>query len=176
MKFKLYAVFIDWGSSKEFLFMGQQDIVNCRDFSSKISRICHKSLVPKVTRHDYWKMFVKTSRRDRLACSADFVGRGMTLVSFFPANTTQLFSQSLPSHTLCSCLEIFPATNSICKFWRSKFQQLSTYAFCSWDNIFIQKWKCGSPNNLCRCIDLRPRCRPIPLLNGLSTSLEGTIL
>ena len=64
---------------------------------------------------------------------------------------TQLFSQSLSSHTLCSCLELLSATNNICNFWQSKFQQVSTYAFCSWDDIFTQKRNCSSPNNLCKC-------------------------
>ena len=68
-----------------------------------------------------------------------------------PATTTQLFSQSMSSHTLCSCLEIFSTTNSLCNFWHSKLQQVITNAFCSWDNIFTQKWNCSSPENLCKC-------------------------
>ena len=66
---------------------------------------------------------------------------------------TQLFSQSLSSHTLCSCLEILSTTNNLCIFWHSKLQQVGTYAFCSWDDIFTQKWKCSSPNNLCKCTE-----------------------
>ena len=73
--------------------------------------------------------------------------------NFFPATTTQLFSQSLFSHTLCSCLEIFSTTNNLCNFWRSKLQQVSTYAFCSWDDMFRQKWNCSSPINLCKCTE-----------------------
>ena len=52
---------------------------------------------------------------------------------------TQLFSQSMSSHTLCSCLDILSTTNNLCNFWQSNFQQVSTYAFCSWDDIFTQK-------------------------------------
>ena len=66
---------------------------------------------------------------------------------------TQLFSQSLSSHTLCSCLEIFSPTNNFCNFWQSKLQQVSTYTFCSLDDIFTQKWNCSSPNNLCKCTE-----------------------
>ena len=66
---------------------------------------------------------------------------------------TQLFSQSLSSHTLCSCLEILSTTNNLCNFWHSKFQQVSTYAFCSWDETFTQKWNCSSPNNMCKCTE-----------------------
>ena len=57
----------------------------------------------------------------------------------FPATTTQLFSQSLSSHILCSCLDILSTTNNLCNFWHSKLQQVSTYAFCSWDDIFYAK-------------------------------------
>ena len=70
-----------------------------------------------------------------------------------PATTTQLFPQSLSSHTLCSCLELLSTTNNLCNSWHSKFQQISTYAFCSWDDIFNQKWNCSSPNNLCKCTE-----------------------
>ena len=76
----------------------------------------------------------------------------MTLLAvFFPANTTQLFSQSLSAHTLCSCLEIFSTTINLCSFWRRKFQQVSSYAFCNWDLIFTKKWICSSPKSLCKC-------------------------
>ena len=49
---RLYPVFIEWGSRIEFLFTGQQDIVNYWDFPSKFSRNCRRSLLPKITRHD----------------------------------------------------------------------------------------------------------------------------
>ena len=69
----------------------------------------------------------------------------------FPAATTQLFLQSLSSHKICSCLEIFSSTNNLCNFWRSIFNQVSNYAFCSWDDIITQKRKCKSPKILCKC-------------------------
>ena len=81
LKFKLYAVFIEWGSTMDFLFMGGQDIVNYWDFNSKISRKCHKSLVPKITRHDYWEIFVKKVSSRPTDFFADFVG--MTLLAVF---------------------------------------------------------------------------------------------
>ena len=111
------------------------------------------------------------SLRDRLVCFADFVGKTLSaclppvrkllstccflhlLLLSFPATTTQLFHQSLSSHTLCSCLEILFTTNNLCNFWHSKFQQVSTYAFCSWGDVFNQKWNCSSPNNLCKCVE-----------------------
>ena len=71
----------------------------------------------------------------------------------FPAPFTQLFFQSLLSHTLCSCLENLSNTNDLLYFRHSKFQQISTYAFCSWYDIFRQKWNCSSPINLCKCTE-----------------------
>ena len=65
----------------------------------------------------------------------------------------QLFSQSLSSHTLCSCLEILSASNNFCNFWHSKFHQVSSYAFCCWDDTLTQKLFCSSPNNLCKCTE-----------------------
>ena len=70
-----------------------------------------------------------------------------------PATTNQLFSQSLSSHTLCSCLEFLSTTNNLCNFWHSNFQQVSNYAFCNWGDIFTQKWNCNFPNNLCKCTE-----------------------
>ena len=51
LKVKHYAVFIEWDCRIDFLFMGRQDIVNYWHFPSKISRNCHKRLVPKITWH-----------------------------------------------------------------------------------------------------------------------------
>ena len=69
----------------------------------------------------------------------------------FLSATTQLFSQSLSSHNLCSRLEVFSTTNNICNFWRSKFHPVSTHRFCSWDETLTQKWNCSFSNNLCWC-------------------------
>ena len=43
---------------------------------------------------------------------------------------TQLFFQSLFSHTLCSRLERFSTANNLSNLWCSKLQHVSTYAFC----------------------------------------------
>ena len=69
------------------------------------------------------------------------------------ARFTQLFSQSPSSHTLCSCFEILSTFNNLCNFWHTKFQQVSTYAFCSWDDIFTQNWNCSSPISFCKCTE-----------------------
>ena len=168
-KFKLYVVFLKWSLWKNFLFMRGQDIVNNWDFLSKISRYCHKRLVPKNTRHDQRELFVKMTPRDRLDWLVDSVGMILLCLltpclpamlklssarSLQPAAPfTQQFSQSLSSHIFCSCLEILSTTNNLYNFWHGKFQQVSTYAFCSWDDIFTQNWDCSSPNNLCKCTE-----------------------
>ena len=78
----------------------------------------------------------------------------------FPATTAQKFFQSQSSHTLCSCLGILSSTNNLFFFWRTyksnKFQKVSTYKFCSWDDIFKQKWNFCSPNNLRKFTKSRP--------------------
>ena len=70
-----------------------------------------------------------------------------------PFPFTQLFSQCLSSHTLCSRLERFSTANNLSNLWCSKLQQVSTYAFCSWDDIFTQEWICSPPNNFCKCTE-----------------------
>ena len=70
-----------------------------------------------------------------------------------PLPFTQLFSQSLCSHTLWSRLDILSTTNNLCNFWHSEFQQVSTWAFCSWDDKFTQRWTCSSPKNSCKCTE-----------------------
>ena len=155
--------------------MGRQEIVNYWDFPSKISRNCHKSLVPKINRHDFIEMFAKLSLRERLVCTADFVG--MTLLVFFsPATSTQLFSQSLFSHILCSCLGVFSTTKNACNFWHSKFQQVSTYTFCSWDDILTRKTNCTSLNKLCKCTKTAPKLSTTNSIERISTCAEATIL
>ena len=75
MKFKLYAILIKWGKWKNFLFLRGQDIVNNRDYPSKICRHCHKRLVPKIAVwHDQLQVFFKMSLHDRLDCLVAFVG------------------------------------------------------------------------------------------------------
>ena len=156
-KFKLYSVFIEWGSRIDFLFRGWQDIVNYWHFSSKVSRNCHKRLVPKITRHDYWEIFVKVSLLDRLICFADFVGMSLHAV-FPPATTAQLFfpssgnsgaANSNKSAPRCFAAgTIFSRTNGIAAF----------------------------PINCASAPNPRPRCLPTPLQNGISTCLEATVL
>ena len=83
---------------------------------------------------------------------SDFVGMTLLALRFLRPLHPTLFLESV-FHILCSCLEILSTTNNLCNFWHSKFQQVSTYAFCRWHDIFTQKWNCSSPNNLCKCTE-----------------------
>ena len=53
------------------------------------------------------------------------------------------------SYAFGSSFQIFLSTNNISYLWHRKFQQISTHAFCSWDDLFSQEGK------------TRPLCRPI---------------
>ena len=99
---------------------------------------------------------------DRMSCFAHFCCND-SACSPFPATTTILFSQSLSCHTLCSCLEILSNTNNFSNSSRNKFQQVSTYAFCSWDDIFQQNGFPVFPITCASAPNLHPRCRPTPL-------------
>ena len=143
LKLKLYAVFIKWGVGIDFLFLGQQDIVNYWDFPSKTSRNCYKRLIPKITRHDEWKKIVKTSLRDRLICFADFVGMTLLAVLFLLPLLTCFVRVCLPTLFAAVFKFVLPLTTSA----------KCCAAFCSWDDIFTQKWNCSSPNILCKCTE-----------------------
>ena len=71
------------------------------------------------------------------------------------------FFQSLLSHTLCSRFERFSTANNFSNLWCSKLQNVSTYAFWCWDDIFTQKGNCSSPSNLCKS----PECLSPPSSN-----------
>ena len=147
LKFKLYAVFIKWGSWINFLFMRGQDIVDNWDSPSKISRHCHKMLVPKiVVWHDQRELFAKLSLRDRLDRSVDFIG--MILLCLLPL-PNWFFRACFPTFFAADLKDFFTA-NNLSILWCSKLQHVSTYAFCCWDYIFTQKGNYSSPNYLCK--------------------------
>ena len=102
MKVKLYEVLLEWAGRIKILFVGRQDIVNYWFFPSKVSRNCHKSLLPKVTRNDYWEMFGKKSSPTDWSVLR-FLLEWLCL-HLFPATTNRLFSQSLSSHSLAAAV------------------------------------------------------------------------
>ena len=95
LKFNFNAVFIEWGNWITLFFVGRQDIVHNWDFPSKFSKNCHKRLVLKIFRHEYWEMIVKMCLWDRLICFAN--SAGMTLLAVF-------FLLPLPNCFLGVCL------------------------------------------------------------------------
>ena len=94
----------------------------------------------------------------------------------FPAMETQQFSQSLPYHTLCICLDFFSTTNSLCIFWHNKFQQVSTDIFWQLGRHIYAIWTGGSPNKLCKCTESLSTLSTITHYNGMSPCLEATIV
>ena len=151
LKFKLYVVFIKWGTMIDFLFKGRRDIVNYWDFPSKISGNCHKMLVPKITRHDWWKVVVKMSLRDQLVCFADFLGMTLLAILFLLPLPNCFLRVGLPTPFVAVLKFFLPLTtsavsgaaNSI-KWAPTRFAPGRTYL------LFAEKGNCCSPNNLCK--------------------------
>ena len=79
------------------------------------------------------------SLRDRLFCFKLLTGM---------LATSKLFSQCLFSYVFGSSSETFLPANNISYLWHCKLQQISTHAFCSWEDIFSQERNGGSPNTL----------------------------
>ena len=58
--------------------------------------------------------------------------------------------------TLFAAVFFFSTTNNLWKFWHSKFQQISTYAFWGWDEIVTQEWNWSCPKILSKCTKTAP--------------------
>ena len=64
-------------------------------------------------------MFVKMSLSNRLVCFGSCWKDSARRLHL--ATTSQLFSQSLHSHTLSRCLKSFSTSKNFCNFCRTKF-------------------------------------------------------
>ena len=177
LKFKFYAaVFIKWGSWINFLFMRGQDIVNNWDFPSKISRHCHKRLVPKiVVWHDQREMFLKMSLRDQLICFVDFVRMILLAVLFLLPSPSCFFIVSFPPFFATVLKFFLPLTTSAISGTANSNKSAPTRfaagtIFLRKNGIAVLPVTCASAPNP------RSRCRPTPLNYGISTCLESTIL
>ena len=163
LKFKLYAVSIKWGSWMNFLFMWGQDIVNDWDFPSKVSRHCHKRLVPKiVVRHVQREMFVKMSLRDRLDCLVDVVGMILPVVLFLLPSPNCFFRVCFPT-LFAAILKFFlPLTTSaISGTANSNWSAPTRFAAGA---IYLRKNGIAVlPITWASAPNPRPRCRPTPL-------------
>ena len=162
LKFKLYAVFIEWSSRIDFLFMGRQDIVNYWDFLSKFSRHCHKRLVPKIVRHDQREMFVKKSLRDWLICFVDFVGMTLLAVLFLLPSPNCFFRVCFPT-LFAAVLKFFLPlkTSAISDTANSNKAAPTRFAV---GTIYLRKNGIAVfPITYASALKPQPRCRPTPL-------------
>ena len=160
LKFKLYAAFIEWGIQIDFLFMERQDMVNYGDFPSKTSRNCHKKLVPKITRHDYWEIFVKISLRDRLTCFADFVRLTLLAVFFLLPLPSCFLKVCLPTLFAAPLVFFLPLTTSAIFAYSNKS---TPTRFAAGMRFLRKKGSAVLPITCASAPILRPRCRPIPI-------------
>ena len=156
--------------------MGRQDIVNYWDFPSKTSRNCHKRLVPKFTRHDWWEVFVKMSLRDRLICFAVFVGMTLLALIFLlpPCRPpTDPFPLRLPSPncflkvclpTLFAAVLIFflPLTTSAISGTANSNKSAPT-RFAAGTICLRKNGNAVLPITCATAPNPRPRCRPTRL-------------
>ena len=175
LKIKLYAVFIEWGVRINLLFVGQQDIVNYWDFPSKITRNCHKKLVPKSARYEYWKMFVKLSPRDQLICFADFLGMILLAAAFLLPLPNCFLRVCLPTLFAAVLKFLLPLTTS--SISGAVYCHKSAPTRCAAGTIYLRRNENAVLPVICACASNPcPRCQSIPLRNGVSTCLEATIL
>ena len=170
LKFKLYAVFIKWGSRIDFLFMGRLDIVNYWDFPSKIFRHCHKRLVPKIVSHDQREMFVKTSLRDRLICFVDFVGMTLLAVLFLlpvrlrlPSPSPNCFFRVCFPTLFAAVLKFFLILITSVISGTTNFNRSAPTRFAA-GTIYLRKNGIAVlPITCTSAANPRPRCRPTTL-------------
>ena len=153
--------------------MRRQNIVYNWDFPSKISRHCHKRLVPKiVVRHVQREMFAKMSLRDRLGCLVKFVGMILLCLlpppnCFFRVFFPTLFAAVLNFFLPLTTSAISGTANSN-KSAPTRFAAGTTYL--RKNGIAVLPITCArAPNPL-------PLCLPTALYYGIYTCLEATIL
>ena len=68
--------------------------------------------------------------------------------SYSAITTTHFFLRVCPRIFFATVLKFRSTNNNLSNFWGSKFQQIRTYTFFSWENRFTRKRKCDSPINL----------------------------
>ena len=90
--------------------------------------------------------------------------------------TTQLFPQSLPSHTFYSCLEILSTTNKVCNFGAASSNRSAPIRFPAGTIHLRQIGFAVLPIICAIATNPLPGCRAIPLEKEISTCLEGTIV
>ena len=156
------------------MFVGRQDISNYWKFPPRFPESATNFWYQKLL-----DMIVKIVCENFFLRPTCLFGRfcwNASACSLSPATTTQLFSRSLSSHIFCSCLEFLSTTVNGRNLWRSKIQQVSTYAFSAGTIYLPKNGIAVFPKIFASAPNARPHCRPLPLQNGNSTCLEATIL
>ena len=162
-----------WGWRINFVFLVGQDIVKYWDFLSKIPGNGHERLVPKTIWHDHWENFVKVSFLDRLVCIADFVWLTL-LAPVFLLPQQNCFLRVCISTLLAYVLKFFlplstsPISGALNSHKSTSTRFAARTVYLQTNGIEVLPLTCSSTPNL------RPRCRPGPLQNWISTSFEAT--
>ena len=180
---------MQWESEKYIFFVGRQDVVGFRDFSSKIfSTFCHNSLISKKARHDQREMFVKKSLRDQLVRFTHFVE--MFLPACLPPACCFLnmaffrillplpirFKGELVQHSLQLFWNFFPqlTTSAICSTTSSN--KSASTGFAAGTIYSRKKGTLILPITGALSPKPLPRYRPIQLQNGIPSCFEATIV
>ena len=149
LKFKLYAVFIEWGSRIDFLFMGQQNIVNYWDFPARLPETATKCWYRK--KLDLInEIFCKHVSSRPTDWFAGFVGRILLAVllllplpnCFLRLRLSTLFAAVLKFLLSLTTVAISGATNS---------NKSALMRFAA-GTMYSRKYGfCSSPDNFCKC-------------------------
>ena len=139
--------------------MRGQDLVNNSDFPSKISRHCHKRLVPKIFWHDQREMFVKMSLCKQLVCLVDFVGMIFLcllplLNCFLRVCFPTLFAAVLKDYLPLIISPILGAANS---------NMSAPMRFAAWTTYLRKNRIVVHPITSARAPNPLPLCLPTPL-------------
>ena len=120
-------------------------------------------------------MFAKMSLRERLICSADFVGMTLLALCFLLPLPNRFFKVCLPT-LFAAVLKFFlPLITSATSGTANSNKSAPTHSAAG--TIFLRKNGIAVlPTSCASAPNPRPRCRPTPLKNGISTSLEATVL
>ena len=120
-------------------------------------------------------MFVKMSVRDRLVCFADFVGMILLAVLFLLPLPNCFLKVCLPT-LFAAVLEFNLSLTTSASSSAAIFNKSATTGFAAGTICLRTNGVAILPRIYASAPNPRPRCRPKPLWNGISTCLEATTL
>ena len=147
---KLSENLFNWCSSKYLLFVGLQDNVNCRVFSSKISRNCHRRYNPKLI----YMSIEKCSWNGLFSTDwvvLKIVVEWLCLQSFSCSHYPTVFSQFVCSH----CIQLswkFSYKQQLLHFQAQQTQEVNTKA-CTTGTTIIGQNEFVLRMGLCKCTE-----------------------